>query len=119
VQTLFNGGFEKTADLEINHRKIHDVLVFLSCSVTVKVLLDWHSSFLLRLKPGLPDGRFSYQKSQFRYTLEAIGMVYVGIIYSHLIYFRANRYTLWSFGKIFPVWYVVQKNMATLIETRK
>jgi hypothetical protein len=36
---------------------------------------------------GLPDGIFSYQKSQFGYILEAQGIEIVGIFYSHLEYF--------------------------------
>jgi hypothetical protein len=36
-------------------------------------------------------------------------------IYSHLVLFMAVWYCLWSFGIIFPIWYVcTKKNLATL-----
>jgi hypothetical protein len=42
---------------------------------------------------------FSYQKSQFGYILEGLGMVNVGIFNcGHLVYFIAVWYILWSFG---------------------
>jgi hypothetical protein len=35
-------------------------------------------------RPGLPDGVFSNQKSQFGYTLEGLELEKVGIFYGHL-----------------------------------
>jgi hypothetical protein len=36
------------------------------------------------LSSGLPDGIFSYQKSQFRYILEGLGMKNIGKFYGQL-----------------------------------
>jgi hypothetical protein len=44
--------------------------------------------------PGLPDGLYSNQKSQFWYILERLGMENVGIVYDHLEYFTAIWYIL-------------------------
>jgi hypothetical protein len=61
----------------------------------------------------LPDGLFSYQKSQLGYILEGFDMEKVGIFYDHLQYFNAILYSLWPFGTVcghlvhfFPFWYV-------------
>jgi hypothetical protein len=51
----------------------------------------------------MPDGRFSYQKYQFGYILESLGMVNVGEFYGHLEYFTHFWYVSWSFGIFFPV----------------
>jgi hypothetical protein len=40
--------------------------------------------FLKNYHPGLPDGLLSYQKSQFGYILEGLGMENVGIFYDRL-----------------------------------
>jgi hypothetical protein len=37
----------------------------------------------------LPDGIFSYQKSQFGYIFVGFGMENVGILYGHLKYLKA------------------------------
>jgi hypothetical protein len=42
--------------------------------------------------PGLPDGIFPNQKSQFGQTLEGLAMEDVGIINEHLVYFTAIWY---------------------------
>jgi hypothetical protein len=42
--------------------------------------------------PGLPDGLFSNQKSQFGKNLNGLGMENVRIFYDHLEYFRAIWY---------------------------
>jgi hypothetical protein len=39
--------------------------------------------------PGLPDGLFSDQKSQFGYILEGLAMEDFGVFYIHLGYFMA------------------------------
>jgi hypothetical protein len=49
------------------------------------------------LQPGLPDGLFSYQKSQFGCILEGLGMENVGIFYDRLEYFTDIWYNLWPF----------------------
>jgi hypothetical protein len=36
--------------------------------------------------PGLPDGIISYQKSQFWYIWEGLGIQNVGIFSSHLVF---------------------------------
>jgi hypothetical protein len=46
----------------------------------------------------LPDGLLSYQKYQFGYILEGLGIENVGIFYDHLIYFTAKLYILCPFG---------------------
>jgi hypothetical protein len=65
------------------------------------------------LQPGLPDGIFSNQKSQFGLILEALAMEDVGIFYVHLGYFTAIWYILWSFGIFYGhlvyfvvIWYI-------------
>jgi hypothetical protein len=52
------------------------------------------------LQAGLPDGLFYYQKSQFGYILEGLGMENVGIFYDHLEYIMAFWYNLWRFGAV-------------------
>jgi hypothetical protein len=62
-------------------------------------------------KPRLPDGIFSYQKSQFGYILERLGkeifvyfiaiwniLPHFGIFYGHLEYFTTLWNILWPFG---------------------
>jgi hypothetical protein len=53
---------------------------------------------------GLPDGIFSYQKSQFGYLLEGLGIEAIsrpsGIFSIRLVYFVIIWYILWSFGII-------------------
>jgi hypothetical protein len=44
----------------------------------------------------LPDGLFSYQKSQFGYILESLGMENVNKLFDHFQYFKAVW--LWPFG---------------------
>jgi hypothetical protein len=41
--------------------------------------------------PGLPDGLFSYPKSQFDLIFEDIGLEFVVIFYGHLVYFTDMR----------------------------
>jgi hypothetical protein len=74
-------------------------------------------------RTGLPDGLFSYQKSQIGYILVGLGNEKVGISYDQLKYFTTIWYILWpfgicslcSFGNFFPFWYVWTKNdLATL-----
>jgi hypothetical protein len=62
--------------------------------------------------PGLPDGLFSNQKSQFMYILEGLAMENLGIFHEDLVYFRAIGnfftaiwYILWSLVYFFPFWY--------------
>jgi hypothetical protein len=68
----------------------------------------------LQVRPGLPDGMFSDQKSQIVYILESLGLENVGtytyimviwyilwpfgIFYGHLVYFMAIWNILWPFG---------------------
>jgi hypothetical protein len=40
-------------------------------------------------RTGVPDGLFSYPKSQFGYILMGLGMENVGIFYGHLEYFTS------------------------------
>jgi hypothetical protein len=62
---------------------------------------------------GLPDGLFLYQKSQFGYISECIGMENVGIFYNHFEYFAAIWYNLWPFsivcGHMVIFWYIWTK----------
>jgi hypothetical protein len=65
-------------------------------------------------KAGLPDGIFSYQKSQFGYISERLGMENVDIFYGHLEYIEAIWYMLWyilrSLGMYIPrFWYIASK----------
>jgi hypothetical protein len=46
----------------------------------------------IRYQPGLPDGLFSNQKSQFGQILEVLGMENVGIFNDHLEYFTSIWY---------------------------
>jgi uncharacterized membrane protein len=66
---------------------------------------------------GLPDGIFAYQKFQFGYILEGLGMEIVGIFYGNS---TAIWFILWSFGIALPVlvFYVYQeKSGKPLVET--
>jgi hypothetical protein len=45
----------------------------------------------------LSDGLFSYQKSQFWYILEGLGLQNVDIFYDHWEYFSAIWLILWQF----------------------
>jgi hypothetical protein len=71
-------------------------------------------------QPGLPDGFFSYQKPQFGYILDGLGVENVGIFWmvlewKMLVYFMAVWHSLCSFGTVYPFWYVWNyKNLATL-----
>jgi hypothetical protein len=46
-----------------------------------------YSSLLLTSVSGLPDGKFSNQKSRFGEILEGLAMEDVVIIYGNLVYF--------------------------------
>jgi hypothetical protein len=46
----------------------------------------------------LPDGIFTYQKYQFEYILEGLGIDDVGVSYDHVVNAMAFWYILWSFG---------------------
>jgi hypothetical protein len=67
---------------------------------------------------GLPDGLFPYQKSQFRYIFENLGVENVGMFYGYLIYLKAIWLISWAFG-IFCghlvyfslFWYVVPRKI--------
>jgi hypothetical protein len=50
------------------------------------------------LAPGLPDGIFYNQKSQFGSILEGLAMEDVVTFYGNLVYFTAIGFILWSFG---------------------
>jgi hypothetical protein len=56
--------------------------------------------------PGLPDGLFSNQKSQFGQILEDLRMENAGIFYGHLEYLAVIRYILWPFGNVVVIWYI-------------
>jgi cellulose synthase/poly-beta-1,6-N-acetylglucosamine synthase-like glycosyltransferase len=67
---------------------------------------------LLLRGPGLPDGLFSYQESQFEKILEGLGIENVCIFNNFLEYFTAIWYILRPFGIFYghlvncmPVWY--------------
>jgi hypothetical protein len=74
-------------------------------------------------RPGLPDGIFSKQKSQFGYILEWLALKDVGKFYGHLVYFTAISYSLWPFGIFrgyFGIFFPVlvcytKKNLATFV----
>jgi hypothetical protein len=63
-----------------------------------KFLFAFFLSPWLDRRTGLPDGKFSNQKSQFGDILEGLGMVNVAIFYGPLVYLMFNWYILWSFG---------------------
>jgi hypothetical protein len=79
----------------------------------------------VRSTAGLPDGKFSNQKSKFGKILEGLVMEDVVIFYGHLVYFTAIWYTLQTFGTFcgnlvyFPVLEIcTKKNLATLVNRR-
>jgi hypothetical protein len=51
-------------------------------------------------QPGLPDGLFSIQKSQFGKILEGLRMENAGILYRQLEYFTVIWNILWPFGNV-------------------
>jgi hypothetical protein len=54
--------------------------------------------FTWRQKPGLPDGIYSYKKSQFGYNLEGLGIENLGIFYGTWEYLRHFVGILRPFG---------------------
>jgi hypothetical protein len=81
---------------------------------------------LFNSPPGLPDGIFSYQKSEFGYILNGLGMensgigilrpfgVFYGhmvvlwpfgIFYGHLVFLWSIWYVLRPFGNFMAIWY--------------
>jgi hypothetical protein len=67
------------------------------------ILCQWGSPLQA---PGLPDGFFSDQKSQFGYILEDLGMENVVIYSGHLEYFTTIGHILWAFGNFLVIWYI-------------
>jgi hypothetical protein len=72
-------------------------------------------------KPGLPDGLFSDQKSQFEDTLEDPEMENA-VIFSE--YFTTIGYILWAFDHFVVIWYIfptlvycIKTYLATLAKT--
>jgi hypothetical protein len=68
----------------------------------------------------LPDGFFSDQKSQFGYILEDLGMenavIHIGILVIWIILpplgiFYGKLVILRSFGKFFPLWCIVPRQI--------
>jgi hypothetical protein len=57
----------------------------------------------------LPDGIFSYQKYQFGYILEGLGMDIVGTFYGNLKYFTTISYILLPFGNFVVIWYIFDR----------
>jgi hypothetical protein len=56
------------------------------------------------IKPGLPDGKVSYQNYQTGYIWEVHGMENIGIFNVPLEYFNAIFYILWPFGVFVSIW---------------
>jgi hypothetical protein len=61
------------------------------------------------LDAGLPDGLFSYQKSQFGYILDGLAMQDVCAFYDHLVY-------VWPFDTFYDyfvyfevIWYIFSR----------
>jgi hypothetical protein len=74
--------------------------------------------FLTCFRPGLPDGIFWNQKSQFGYILECLTMKDVAKFYCSSVYFTAFPNILFPFctfcghfGIYFPFWYVVPRKI--------
>jgi hypothetical protein len=68
--------------------------------------------------PGLPDGLFSNQKSQFGKILEDLARKNIGIFYDHWVNFAATGSILWPFfifcGHLVyfsPFWYLVPRKI--------
>jgi hypothetical protein len=61
---------------------------------------------LSHCSPGLSDGTFSNQKSQFGKVLEGLGMEKVCIFCGHLEYITAMWCIFWPFGKLVSIWYI-------------
>jgi hypothetical protein len=57
--------------------------------------------------PGLPDGFFSNQKSQFGYISEGLAMEDVGKFYGKLVNFRPCGIFYGHFAYFPPVWYIL------------
>jgi hypothetical protein len=74
-------------------------------------MLKCLSSQIAAHDPGLPDGLFSNQKSQFGSILEGLRFENVDIFYGHLEYFK----DIWDIWYIFLVLFpCTKKNPATL-----
>jgi hypothetical protein len=68
----------------------------------------------IQVRPVLPDGIFSNQKSKFGYILEDPAFGDVGIRYGNFIHFTAKLYILWPFGTFcghlvyfVVIWYIL------------
>jgi hypothetical protein len=59
----------------------------------------------------LPDGLFSDQKSQLRFTFVGLGMENLGTFYCHFGTFKSIWHILWQFGTFFPLWYVTKRKI--------
>jgi hypothetical protein len=62
--------------------------------------------FISSFQPGLPDGFFSDQKSQFEYILVDLEMENVVIYSGHIWYFTTIGYILWVFENFVVIWYI-------------
>jgi hypothetical protein len=73
----------------------------------------------------LPDRIFSYQNKKIGTVLKALedNFWYLswpcGTLWGHLLHFMAIWYILRSLANLYPFWYVVSKNLATLDARRK
>jgi hypothetical protein len=81
---------------------------------------------MVQQQPGLPNGVFSYRKSQFGYIFEGLGMETDAIFIDIANVFTVTWYILWQFGIFcdhFGIFFHVlvcctKKNLATLAETQ-
>jgi hypothetical protein len=83
--------------------KLPDLLENSNCRIYLKIQIGDCEQLLT---PGLPDGTFSYQKSQNGYTiLEGPGMDNVCRFNGHSKKFTAIEYILWPFSNFVVIWY--------------
>jgi hypothetical protein len=85
------------------------------------------------VRPGLPDGLFSNQKSQFGKNSQGLRLENIDIFYGHLEYSMPIWKILWPFGIFYYhlaqfvfIWYIFsvlvscnEKNLATLSATAR
>jgi hypothetical protein len=76
--------------------------------------------------PGLPDGLFLYQKSQFGYSFEGLGIVNVGLciirpFWNILLLFGVGMYyiTLWDILLPFDIYYSNLGTVSLIPEGKK
>jgi hypothetical protein len=78
-----------------------------TCMLQNHMLLLFEKNLVSWSWPGLPDGFFSDQKSQFGYILDDVGFeILLYTYFDHLEYFTTIIKMLRAFGNFVVIWYI-------------